>query len=420
MSQRPETNPFCVECHWEDHHMTNNSTLSAAECFDLMCWNGANGADYDSGHPLICDTAVECCDMGDCSRDCATVCDGFVDCDKATVCSESYCDNLNCQNTGTACFDEDCIGTHFDSFPQHSHDDDFLAQEGSLNWNCLGLESTNNGCGFNNGNFGMGFPSHGHTNGTFSSSQIPSSNRELAQSHLYGQSSLTNHSQSVSDPCFEHGLGGICISNTIDPCHSFSDCTYPRKAGTNPSLGGCSETSTLLASLHASRIPQHRYNYNEPSFQSLASQLCHRHQETTTAATTSARTTPSLSIQSSPISASLCREASISSMFENSDLIGNDELHICRWVDQTSDHRICGALFSDAGSLQKHLTTTHADPTKGSQGQGYYCCWEGCSRPNEPFSQKSKLQGHFLTHSNCMSYFPLPIFATTYTYTGKG
>jgi hypothetical protein len=37
--------------------------------------------------------------------------------------------------------------------------------------------------------------------------------------------------------------------------------------------------------------------------------------------------------------------------------------------------------------------------TVNGKGNGYYCCWEGCHRPDEPFSQKSKLQGHFLTHS---------------------
>ncbi|KAI9928761.1 zinc-finger protein [Aspergillus wentii] len=40
----------------------------------------------------------------------------------------------------------------------------------------------------------------------------------------------------------------------------------------------------------------------------------------------------------------------------------------------------------------------------GAKGNGYYCCWEGCHRPDEPFSQKSKLQGHFLTHSNHKSF----------------
>ncbi|GAB1212751.1 hypothetical protein ATERTT37_001898 [Aspergillus terreus] len=40
----------------------------------------------------------------------------------------------------------------------------------------------------------------------------------------------------------------------------------------------------------------------------------------------------------------------------------------------------------------------------GAKGTGYYCCWEGCHRPDEPFSQKSKLQGHFLTHSNYKNF----------------
>lgn len=393
--------------------MPDNSLLSAAECFDFACWTGA---DYESNHSVSCDTAAECCEMDDCSPDCTTVCDGFVDCDKSTVCSESYCDNLNCQNEGTACFDEDCVGTHFDNVPQHNHDDSFLAQGGSLNWDCISLPTDHGNCGFHNGNFGNALFSHIHSTGTVPSSQSPSSFRDLAQGHLYDQHSFDQQSQTASGSCFDHNLGGICISNTIDPCHSTPDCTYPRKISTNLSLGGCPEVSTPFASLHSSRILHHRYYQGDNSLQGLASQLCHRHQETTTAIPASARTTPSLSIQSSPVPSSLCREASTSSAFDTSDFIGNDELHICRWVENKSENKICGAIYSDAGSLQKHLTTIHADPTRGSQGQGYYCCWEGCSRPHEPFSQKSKLQGHFLTHSNCMSLVgPSPLKISTLT-----
>jgi uncharacterized Zn-finger protein len=96
-------------------------------------------------------------------------------------------------------------------------------------------------------------------------------------------------------------------------------------------------------------------------------------------------------------------ERDISSVLTTPEFSAEDsELHICKWV--TSIHGIqapCGAIFADSGALQDHLISAHMNTVDGAKGNGYYCCWQGCHRPDEPFSQKSKLQGHFLTHSNC-------------------
>jgi hypothetical protein len=87
-------------------------------------------------------------------------------------------------------------------------------------------------------------------------------------------------------------------------------------------------------------------------------------------------------------------------------LADDDESHVCRWTHTRSGMKtICGAFFPSAATLQQHLVAEHMNPVQGMKGYGYYCRWEGCHRPDEPFSQKSKLQGHFLTHSNCM-YLP--------------
>ncbi|PLB36035.1 uncharacterized protein BDW47DRAFT_54366 [Aspergillus candidus] len=80
------------------------------------------------------------------------------------------------------------------------------------------------------------------------------------------------------------------------------------------------------------------------------------------------------------------------------------ELPVCRWRTSHGVGSICGATFSDPCALQEHLVSCHMGPVDGAKGPGYYCCWEGCHRPNEPFSQKSKLQGHFLTHSNYKNF----------------
>jgi hypothetical protein len=77
-------------------------------------------------------------------------------------------------------------------------------------------------------------------------------------------------------------------------------------------------------------------------------------------------------------------------------------LHVCKWAASIHGIKaVCGATFADPGALQEHLIASHMSTVNGAKGNGYYCCWEGCHRPDEPFSQKSKLQGHFLTHSNC-------------------
>ncbi|OJJ49654.1 hypothetical protein ASPZODRAFT_128145 [Penicilliopsis zonata CBS 506.65] len=81
------------------------------------------------------------------------------------------------------------------------------------------------------------------------------------------------------------------------------------------------------------------------------------------------------------------------------------DVHICKWTNVVHGIKsACGATFSDAGALQDHLISSHMMTMDGAKGNGYYCRWDGCHRPDEPFSQKSKLQGHFLTHSNYKNF----------------
>ncbi|TPX20443.1 zinc-finger protein [Coccidioides immitis] len=380
--------------------MADGNLLSGPECFDISCWSGA---DFDNHNSLSCNLSAECCNMDDCADACTTVCDGFVDCDKSTICSESYCDNLNCEKTSTACYDKNCIEVHYDNVHQ-THENNFLSQDGSLNWDCMTLGPEHGNCGFHGENFDGSFASHIHPSGTTVACDL-SSIKDLSQSHFSDQQTpFDSHSHIVSGPCLNHGLGAICISNTTELCHNTGNCTYQRKIGGNLPLGSCSGISTPFASLHSSRTANHRHHHGHGSFQALALQLYHRRQEATPTITASTRSTPSLSMHSSPVPAPIGQEATGTPLFDASDFLGAEELHICRWVGNKLENKICGEIFPDAGSLQKHLTTAHADPTQGCQGQGYYCCWEGCSRPDEPFSQKSKLQGHFLTHSNYKSF----------------
>ncbi|EEP78594.1 hypothetical protein UREG_03440 [Uncinocarpus reesii 1704] len=340
--------------------------------------------------------------MDDCSDKCTTVCDGFVDCDKSTICSESYCHNSQCQNPTTACFDEHCMGSHYGDV-QHGLENTFLNQDGSINWDCTSLNPEHLNCGFHGQNLETSFPSHTHSMGAPAtpSSELPGSVKSLGHGHYYSQQPFGPRTHMVPGSCLTHGLGSICIGSAQELCNSADDCTYQQKLDNGLTLENCSGMSAPFASLQTSRVLHHRYQHG--SLQALASQLCRQHEAARTV-TTSTRTTPSLSIQSSPVPTSSHQEMSSASAFASPDFMGTDGLHICRWVGNKLENTICGAIFPDAGSLQKHLTVAHADPSQGCQGQGYYCCWEGCSRPDEPFSQKSKLQGHFLTHSNYKSF----------------
>ncbi|KAJ9273109.1 transcriptional regulator family: C2H2 zinc finger [Paecilomyces variotii] len=118
------------------------------------------------------------------------------------------------------------------------------------------------------------------------------------------------------------------------------------------------------------------------------------------------RSSVSSHLMSSPADTPPPLEGGISSGLTSPTFPTDDhEPHICKWTFNHDGMKIaCGASFADAGALQEHLVSKHMGTMDGRKGHGYYCCWEGCHRPDEPFSQKSKLQGHFLTHSNFKSF----------------
>ncbi|KAJ9297225.1 transcriptional regulator family: C2H2 zinc finger [Paecilomyces variotii] len=118
------------------------------------------------------------------------------------------------------------------------------------------------------------------------------------------------------------------------------------------------------------------------------------------------RSSVSSHLMSSPADTPPPLEGGISSGLTSPTFPTDDhEPHVCKWTFNHDGMKIaCGASFADAGALQEHLISKHMGTMDGRKGHGYYCCWEGCHRPDEPFSQKSKLQGHFLTHSNFKSF----------------
>lgn len=405
MSQQLDEDSFCLGCYWPDFDMNENNTLSSSNCFDVNCFNNA---DFRNQHSCdFCDMEGGCCDDDRCSADCPTVCDGFVDCDKLSTCSEPHCAEVDCESPSSACFDKNCV---VDGHQYINQDDDtsFLNQDGSLNWDCLGLtsagavETPTRDNGFQHG----GFESHLHLHsvGGLTSSEFSPAAQTLDLKFFDSHPPpYVKHSRSPINPCLPgHSSGAGAPNVSIPRCNNYLHGCNFQDSFTSISSGCDSDTSFGLvpwAAENRAKPGRRQINCNTGLATYSPTRMNTEFAHTTT---TSTHTTPSLSLNSSPAAASDGRELSVSSAFTASDIVTGDELHICNWVLNIERGDVCGASFSDAGNLQEHLALEHADQTRGRQGQGYYCLWEGCHRPDEPFSQKSKLQGHFLTHSNCM------------------
>ena len=109
--------------------------LSARSINLQSCWDEP-GFEQRLSNPR-CELPETCCEADGCSVHCASVCDGFIDCDNSTVCSESQCNEFDCRETAPVCFDKSCVGDIHITNDQNSHD--FLNQEAPFNWNLEGL-----------------------------------------------------------------------------------------------------------------------------------------------------------------------------------------------------------------------------------------------------------------------------------------
>lgn len=437
MSSHVREDDFCLGCHWEAFHIDGGSSLDNSDSQNQ--WNCSADNHHD---PLAnCDVDEACCDVDDCSFNCSSICDGFVNCDESTVCSVPHCENENCEDdncedncedTGPACFDGHCYG------------DDDNCDLGQL----LGFETSLN---LENSNI----LSHAEP----SQSQIGQPGKAMATGHM-GPTSGASSSNCFFPPyavpanqCSPHG--------PYHPgCHDLAS-SYPAPNGVNPAdvfhmLGMCTDLSNCRVphvpqgSGHCGHHPvgfngnpcslppacfhaghHHMHNYAKPSVNvaarnvnnnsSLLKGACrthhhrcrsHAHQHLHhpySPASRQSRSSVSSQLISSPgTTPPPLEDGKPSSLLTRSPDVSSDahDSHVCKWTANLQGARtICGAVFSDEGALQEHLVSKHMVAVDGAKGNGYYCRWEGCHRPDEPFSQKSKLQGHFLTHSN-RTYFP--------------
>ena len=418
-SQSKGSDPFCLECHWEAFHLDDRN--SGDSCTDHQPqWNCP-----DDHHTSLeqCDFDEACCDMDDCSYNCSSVCDGFVDCDESTVCTVPHCDDTECKDTGPVCFDDHCFT---DDGTQHGIES-LLGFPGTLH--------------LDNGLLPSGTVGHGHAEQPAKPMANPASGTMHTHSAENGLVPYTTHN--YCDHRNSHHLNFHDHSNSKGSDGSLVNPSYPH-GGVNPAevfhmLGMCPDYSNC----HNYHLPetQHcQYNLdqlNENSFSvpstcfhsgyphvsshvkgagnghTVAKGPCrthhrcrvhpHGHAHLYSPYSRNSRSSVSSHLLSSPGDTPPPLDPGTPSVLTSRGFSPvESELHICKWF---ANNRSCGATFSDAATLQEHLIANHLTTMDGPKGNGYYCCWDGCHRMGEPFSQKAKLQGHFLTHSNRTSPF---------------
>jgi len=435
MTSQNQADAFCLECHWEGFHIDGKDPTdsSGAPQPQVLC------SDHEHHASLGCEVDEACCDVDDCviddcELDCGSICDGFVDCDASSVCSvprcdDTHCDEQNCESTDPVCFQDHCCDATADQ-----------------------------DCAFDSF-FGLNTPLSLDTSGLLPSTTM---NHHVGEPGKFAEHSMSG----PIDPCYHHDFlqsyqahANNCdelVSNHFE-CHDFQrdlqgmfpNQHYPTEAEVNPAevfhmMGMCSDYSICQDQHVLEQQPDTRHpektNYEStmnplncihPEHQHVHGHFknpndlnlhiprgphrnhhrCrghhHIHSHPYSPYSRQSRSSVSSHLLSSPGETPPPLDGGVSSVLTTPDFSAEDtDLYICKWVAKVHGvQAVCGATFADAGALQDHLMANHMNTVDGAKGNGYYCCWEGCHRPDEPFSQKSKLQGHFLTHSNCKTPF---------------
>ncbi|KAL4997107.1 hypothetical protein BDV10DRAFT_170308 [Aspergillus recurvatus] len=428
MATHTRKDDFCLECHWESFHLDDKSSEGSPV---------APASDYcpdKEQNASVSRVDSACCDTDNCSITCPSVCDGFVDChddddDHHDSCSASRCEEPHCHDPAPICFDEHCFDLdHSPHVTDHS------------------VESL----------FGLGIPMPSDKNDfTLPLEQCQADQMSKAAEHAAADvnshlcaGAFFNPDSIAITPChpphsYHHDPHSANLSH-IPPTQNMLPSSLPMQNEGNPSdafhmLGMCPDYSNHFHVHEASNCPEELdsgatsnsftcLHLDEESINSLmknpiymsnnlpargpcrSNHRCrthhHAHAHHYSPYSRHSRSSFSSQVLPSPGETPPPLDGGISSVITSPDFSPADgELHVCKWV--SSSHGVkasCGATFSSPCALQEHLVSQHMGPVNGAKGTGYYCCWEGCCRPGEPFSQKSKLQGHFLTHSNYKNF----------------
>ncbi|KAJ5698496.1 hypothetical protein N7462_000501 [Penicillium macrosclerotiorum] len=444
MASQPQGGDFCLECRWEGFHIDGKDQDDSSGTQPQPEWNCTDAEHHTS--LARCEVDEACCDVDDCADDCqldcGSICDGFVDCDASTVCSVAHCDETHCESTDPVCFDEHCCdGTNdencgFDSFfgldtplsldasailppstmGQHPVDEtgklpdhtafgtidpcyqyDFLSSYQTHATHCDQNVPNHFGCqDFRKDWEGMftnqPYPGQVDVNPAevfhmlgMCSDYAVCHDQHANNSHLHQQSHEHHHLQP--------GLTALeKPKDVVDSSLAALDCVHPEHHHLHGHFKNPNDLNLNIT--HGPHRNHHRCRTH------------HHHPHPYSPYSRKSRSSISSHLLSSPGETPPPLDGGVSSVLTTPDFSAEDsDFHICKWT--TSVHGVkthCGATFADSGTLQEHLVSCHMNTVDGVKGTGYYCCWAGCHRPDEPFSQKSKLQGHFLTHSNYKNF----------------
>lgn len=452
MSSQAKGDNFCLECHWEAFHLDGRNSLDSSDINTQSQWN-CPGEEHHNAFSANCDVDEACCDLDDCSFNCSTFCDGFVDCDESTICSIPHCDDKNCEKTGTACFDEHCFGGNDSAdcgigsllgleTPLSLENTDLLSPT-VVDQSHVGQQAKAV-VGEHTAAAPGTVAAHPPNNDFFTTpySTTTSAHHQCTHHHhssyfnsCQGFSKETNGglitpsystTQSEVNPAEVFHMLGMC--SDFSSCHDYHVQGDQSHSGDNLGRFNGNSCSVPPACFHHTHTGHHYHlndyvkspvnaaannNNNNNNNKTLLRRACrahhrcrnhaHLHSHPYSPASRQSRSSVSSHLLSSPRETPPPLEGGSSSLLTSPEFASeNYEPHVCKWTATIDGvQTTCGAIFADEGALQEHLVANHMVAIDGAKGQGYYCCWRGCHRPDEPFSQKSKLQGHFLTHSNC-------------------
>ncbi|KAL4914168.1 hypothetical protein BDW62DRAFT_191039 [Aspergillus aurantiobrunneus] len=427
MATHTRKDDFCLECHWESFHLDGKSSEDSSVA-------PASESCPDK-EPNTSESHVDsaCCDTDNCSITCPSVCDGFVEChdhdDDDDPCSVSRCEEPHCHDPAPICFDDHCCDPdHNPEVTDHSFESLFglgIPMASEKNDFTLPLEQCQaDQMSKSAEHAATDLNSHLCTGPFFNPNSIAITPCHPPHSyhhdpHSAGLSHITPTQNMVSPSLpIQNEFNPSDVFHMLGMCPDYSNHFHVHEASSCPQNLTGSATSNSFTCLHLDedRISSLLKNPTYTSSNLPARGPCrsnhrcrthhHAHAHHYSPYSRHSRSSFSSQLLPSPGETPPPLDGGISSVITSPDFSPADgELHVCKWVTNSHGAKTsCGATFASACALQDHLVSRHMGPISGAKGTGYYCCWEGCGRPGEPFSQKSKLQGHFLTHSNYKNF----------------
>ncbi|KAL2832098.1 hypothetical protein BDW59DRAFT_139700 [Aspergillus cavernicola] len=425
MASHTKQDDFCLECNWESFHLDGKSSEDSSAAPASTHWDFLD-KDHDASDGN-CQVDSTCCDTDNCSITCPSVCDGFVEChEESTPCSVSRCEEPDCHDPAPVCFDDHCFQPGHDlDGTDHTLESIFGLGLPMSEKNDLFSVSLDQYQGDYSEHAVTGVDSHPCTGPFFTPDSI-----SITHCHPPNTYNHDPHAPDFSQLTHTHNMGppSLPTQSEVDPsdgfhmlgiCPDFSNHFHVHEASNCPeNLDGSTSNSFTCLHLDEDKIgsliknPNYLNSNNIPSRGPCRSNhRCrthhhHPHMHPYSPYSRHSRSSVSSQILPSPAETPPPLDGGISSVITTPDFTPADgEFFVCKWVMNSRGVKTsCDASFSSACTLQEHLVASHMGPVNGAKGTGYYCCWEGCSRPGEPFSQKSKLQGHFLTHSNYKNF----------------